>query len=120
MPDRIVNSPPDYVGGERRQDKPDVILISQKSFSWIIAVVTLVGILVSWGVSWGTSKAAINDKVNIADQIRVDARQDMERETMKIEMVNSKIDRAIILAKLDSIGVRVSQMYCEGKPKSCR
>lgn len=127
MTDKIIDSP-EYVGQDRRHNErgrrsseaADVILVSHKSFTWVISVVTFVGVLISWGVSWGTTRATINTKVDKETQLRVDVKQDMERESMKMELLQSRRDIQLVISKLDSIGARVSQMYCEGKPRSCR
>lgn len=111
MPKKIIDGP-DYVGVDRRQDA-DVILVSQKSFSWILMVVSLVGILVAWGVSWGTAKIQISGKVDRIEQVQVDARQDAERLLIKNQIIE-------IGPKLDAIQQRLTEFVCEGKPRSCR
>lgn len=119
MSEKVVNSQ-NYVGRERRDEKPDVIVIAHKNLTFIIAIVTLTGIAVSWGVSWQASKSQLDNKVNVSDQLRVDTRQDLERENLKFEVSGMKDGQLDMNKKLDQLLVRVTDIACEGKPKSCR
>jgi hypothetical protein len=86
----------------------------------VAALVTAVTIAVSFGVAWGTSTAALGQKVDKVDQVKVDAAQDLRLN--QIEAANRGMMELLRDTKIgvDSANLRLRQMKCEGQGPSCR
>ena len=91
---------------------------------WLMTGLGVLGIIASAGVAFGTSSATTTSMVSH----KVDREEWLQREGSQDARINANSDKIDgesgdikkVLIALDSTNLRLRQIWCDGKPASCR
>ena len=90
-------------------------------------ILTLAGLLILIGsalvsvtASWATSTSTLAQKVNVVDQVKIDAGLDarVSINTLRIDEGTEAMHH--LQTSVDSVNLRLTQVLCDRKPTSCR
>lgn len=85
-----------------------------------VLLVTIIASTFAVGAAWATASAKVAEKLDRSEQVQVDLRQDRDLDSLRFQT------RAVLDALrgvqvgIDAANVRLRDIACEGKPRSCR